>query len=88
MLTEIDVDFREYWGLGACNPKLAHQALTLEDKIDSMLPCNVMVRGSGGGKTEIAAIDPVASTQAVENPKPKPPAAEVRTKLTAAIARL
>ena len=98
VLTEIDVkamlkkkigvDFREYRILGACNPKLAHQALTLEDKIGTMLPCNVVVQDSGGGKTEIAAIDPVASMQAVENPKLKQAAAEVRAKLKAVIARL
>lgn len=98
VLTEIDVkttlknkigvDFRDYRILGACNPKLAYNALMLEDKIGTMLPCNVVVQDAGGGKTEVAAIDPVASMQAVDNPKLKDAAAEVRAKLKAAIERL
>lgn len=98
VLTEIDVkttlknkigvDFRDYRILGACNPKLAYNALMLEDKIGTMLPCNVVVQEAGGGKTEVAAIDPVASMQAVDNPKLKDAAAEVRAKLKAAIERL
>jgi uncharacterized protein (DUF302 family) len=58
---KINVDFRAYRILGACNPTLAHEALLLEDKIGTMLPCNVVVQDVGGGKTEVAAIDPVAS---------------------------
>jgi len=85
---KIDVDFRDYRILGACNPKLAYQALGLEDKIGTMLPCNVVVQDAGDGKTEVAAIDPVASMQAVDNPKLKEAAAEVQTKLKAVIARL
>ena len=98
VLTEIDVaatlkkkigvDFRPYRILGACHPKLAFEALTLENKIGTMLPCNVVVQDAGGGKTEIAAIDPVASMQAVDNPRLKKAAEEVRGKLQAVMARL
>lgn len=74
---KIGVDFRKYRILGACNPKLAHEALQIEDKIGTMLPCNVVVQEIGKEKTEIAAIDPVASMQAVENPKLKEAAMRV-----------
>ena len=66
---KIGVDFRNYRILGACNPRLAHEALQLEDKIGTMLPCNVVVQEIGNNQTEIAAIDPVASMQAIDNPR-------------------
>ncbi len=66
---KIGVDFRNYRILGACNPKLAHEALQLEDKVGTMLPCNVVVQEVGSGKTEVSAIDPVASMQAINNAK-------------------
>ena len=62
---KLDVDFRPYVILGACNPEFAYQALQHEDKIGTMLPCNVIVRETGDGKVEVAAVDPVASMQAV-----------------------
>jgi uncharacterized protein (DUF302 family) len=65
---KIGVEFRKYRILGACNPKLAHEALQLEDKIGTMLPRNVVVQDVGNNRTEIAATDPVASMQAVDNP--------------------
>jgi len=66
---KIGVDFRPYLILGACNPKMAHQALTLEDKIGAMLPCNVVVQQRGGGNTvEISAVNPVESMSAINNP--------------------
>lgn len=78
VLTEIDVqttlkkklgvDFRPYRILGACNPQMAYQALQAEDKIGTMLPCNVVVQQRVDGKVEISAVDPVASMQAIENP--------------------
>jgi uncharacterized protein (DUF302 family) len=82
---KIGVDFRKYRILGACNPKLAHEALQIEDKIGTMLPCNVVVQEVSKDKIEIAAIDPVASMQAVDNPKLKEAAARVRELLKAAI---
>jgi uncharacterized protein (DUF302 family) len=82
---KIGVDFRQYRILGACNPKLAHEALQIEDKIGTMLPCNVVVQEVSKDKTEIAAIDPVASMQAVDNPRLKEAAARVRDLLKSAI---
>ncbi len=64
---KLDVDFRPYIILGACNPPFAHKALLAEDKIGTMLPCNVIVQDKGNGAVEVAAIDPMASMQAVEN---------------------
>ena len=55
MKKKLDLDFREYRILGACNPPLAHQALTADDKIGTMLPCNVIVQDIGGGRIEVAA---------------------------------
>src|SRR5436305_12318821 len=65
---KINVDFKSYRILGACNPALAYEALKLEDKVGTKLPCNVIVQDAGGGQAEIAAIDPVASMQAIQNP--------------------
>jgi uncharacterized protein (DUF302 family) len=79
--TKIGVDFRPYMILGACNPTLAHEALELEDKVGTMLPCNVVVQARGERETEIAAIDPVASMQAIENPRLQEAAREVRARL-------
>ena len=79
--TKINVDFPNYRILGACNPALAYEALRLENKVGTMLPCNVVVRDAGNGQTEVAAIDPVASMQAIDNPALKLAAAQVRTKL-------
>ncbi|MGJ5083309.1 DUF302 domain-containing protein [Bradyrhizobium sp. HKCCYLS3013] len=63
---KIGADFRPYTILGACNPKLAHEALQAESRIGTMLPCNVIVQEIGG-KVEVAAVNPVASMQAIEN---------------------
>jgi uncharacterized protein (DUF302 family) len=65
---KIGADFRPYTILGACNPALAHEALQLEDKVGTMLPCNVVVQSWGEKETEVAAIDPVASMHAIDNP--------------------
>jgi uncharacterized protein (DUF302 family) len=78
---KIGVDFRNYRILGACNPQLAHEALQLEDKIGTMLPCNVVVQENGKGHTEIAAVDPVASMAAVDNPRLKQAAQRVQALL-------
>jgi uncharacterized protein (DUF302 family) len=78
---KLDVDFRNYRILGACNPPFAHQALQADDKIGTMLPCNVIVQDTSDGKVEIAAVDPVASMQAVDNPDLNKVAEEIRSKL-------
>lgn len=78
---KLDVDFRPYKILGACNPTMAYKALQAEDKIGLMLPCNVILQSMGDGTTEVGAIDPVASMQAVENDKLQPIAEDVRGRL-------
>jgi uncharacterized protein (DUF302 family) len=78
---KLDKDFRNYRILGACNPPFAHQALLAEDKIGLMLPCNVIVQELAPGKIEVAAIDPIASMQAVENPALGEVAKDVQAKL-------
>ena len=85
---KIGVDFPSYRILGACNPALAYEALTLESKVGTMLPCNVVVRDAGNGATEVAAVDPVASMQAIDNPKLKEAAVQVRERLKTVIAQL
>jgi uncharacterized protein (DUF302 family) len=66
---KLDVDFRNYRILGACNPPFAYKALQAEDKVGTMLPCNVIVQETADGDVEIAAIDPLASMQAIDNPE-------------------
>ena len=98
VLTEIDVkatlkkklgaDFRNYRILGACNPPSAYEALKVEDKIGTMLPCNIIVQEMPDGAVEVSAVDPVASMQAVENPSLAPVARQIRTKLQAVIGKL
>lgn len=78
---KLDVDFKKYLILGACSPSHAYRSLQAEDKIGTMLPCNVIVIDQGGGQTEVAAIDPFASMMAVDNPSLKPIADEVKEKL-------
>ena len=83
---KIGVDFRPYLILGACNPKLAYEALTLEDKIGTMLPCNVVVQQREGGAVEISAVDPVASMSAIRNEKLGAVAGKVRELLKQVVA--
>ncbi|MBL8882650.1 MAG: DUF302 domain-containing protein [Hyphomicrobium sp.] len=85
---KIGVDFRPYRILGACNPTLAYEALKLEDKVGTMLPCNVIVQELGPGRIEVAAIDPVASMAAIDNPALLEKAAIVRGQLEKVIALL
>ena len=97
VLTDIDVratlksklgaEFRPYRILGACNPKLAYRALQLEDKVGTMLPCNVIVHEHAGG-VEVSAVDPIASMQAIENPDLAKLATEVRAKLRRVVSGL
>ncbi|MBY0331594.1 MAG: DUF302 domain-containing protein [Acetobacteraceae bacterium] len=86
--SKIGVDFRPYLILGACNPAMAHEALQVEDKVGTMLPCNVVVQERSEGRVEIAAIDPVASMQAIENPGLTQKAAAVAAKLQSALGRI
>ncbi|WP_066590857.1 DUF302 domain-containing protein [Sphingomonas pruni] len=88
MKAKLDRDFRPYVILGACNPTLAYEALQLEDKVGTMLPCNVVVQQASEGKIEVAAVDPVASMQAIDNPQLKEAAKAVREKLSRVIASL
>ncbi len=81
MKKKLDVDFRNYRILGACNPPFAHKALEAEDKIGTMLPCNVIVQEREPGVVEIAAVDPVSSMQAVDNPSLAPVAQEIQQRL-------
>ena len=85
---KLDVDFRPYVILGACNPEFAHQALQHEDKIGAMLPCNVVVQKLDEDRFEVSAVDPVASMQAVDNPKLGAVATEVRDRLKSVVDNL
>jgi len=85
---KLDVDFRKYKILGACNPPFAYKALQAEDKIGTMLPCNVIVQETEEEEVEVAAIDPVASMQAIENAALEPVAVEVQNKLKKVIERV
>jgi uncharacterized protein (DUF302 family) len=78
---KLDVDFKQYRILGACNPPFAHKALTAEDKIGVMLPCNVLVIEQGERKIEVAAVDPISSMLAVNNTNLEPIAGQVRDML-------
>ncbi|KOH44827.1 DUF302 domain-containing protein [Sunxiuqinia dokdonensis] len=85
---KLDVDFRKYRILGACNPPNAYKALQYEDKIGTMLPCNVIVQEIGENLVEIAAVNPVASMMAVDNKQLAGIAGEIKTKLEKVIASL
>jgi uncharacterized protein (DUF302 family) len=98
VLTDIDVsatlkaklgeDFRRYRILGACNPPFAFRALQIEDKIGTMLPCNVIVQERPEGNVEVSAVDPVASMQATQNPRLAEIAREVQSRLKSVVERL
>jgi len=85
---KLNVEFKKYRILGACNPPNAYKALQVEDKIGLMLPCNVVVEEIADGKTEVTAIDPVASMQAIDNPRLRGVAEQVRDKLKRVINNL
>lgn len=85
---KLDVDFRKYKILGACNPAFAHKALQQENKIGLMLPCNVIVQELDNGKIEVAAVDPAASMMAVDNPQLAGIADEVKERLEKVIKNL
>lgn len=88
MKQKLDVDFRNYRILGACNPPFAYKALSVEDKVGTMLPCNVIVQELSDGKIEIAAIDPIASMSAVQNPALSDIVFEVKDRLKKVIESL
>jgi uncharacterized protein (DUF302 family) len=88
MKKKLDLDFRDYRILGACNPPLAHQALTADDRIGTMLPCNVVVQDLGGGQVEVAAIDPAVSMAQVGNKTLQTIANSVTAKLQRVIAAI
>ena len=85
---KIDVDFRPYTILGACNPQFAYQALQKESHIGTMLPCNVIVQQNDDGTVEVSAVDPMASMMSVENPELEGIATEVHDLLEEFIADL
>ncbi|GMN05533.1 DUF302 domain-containing protein [Croceitalea sp. MTPC5] len=85
---KLDINFRRYHILGACNPPYAHQALEVEDKIGTMLPCNVIVQKKDDGTVEVAAVNPLASMQAVENEKLGKVAEDITEKLKNVINKL
>lgn len=78
---KLDVDFRNYRILGACNPPFAYKALQVEEKVGTMLPCNVVVQEKPDGKIEVSAVDPVASMQAIDNPTLVEIAQDIQQKL-------
>ncbi len=85
---KIGVDMGRYRILGACNPRFAHQALKVEDKLGVMLPCNVIVRETPDQKVEVASVDPVAAMERTGNQALKSTAEEVRRLLTVAVSRV
>ena len=85
---KLDVDFYNYKILGACNPPFAFKALLAEDKIGTMLPCNVIVQEKVAGQVEVSAVDPAASMQAIENSALNEIAQEIRARLQKVIEAL
>jgi uncharacterized protein (DUF302 family) len=85
---KLDVDFRNYRILGACNAPFAYRALQAEPQIGTMLPCNVIVRELDDGKIEVAAVDPLASMQAIHNKVLQAIAEEIQRKLIKVIEQL
>lgn len=88
MKKKLDVDLYNYLILGACNPPAAYEAIQAEDKIGTMLPCNVILQEKEPGKVEVSAVDPAASMQAIDNPKLAAIAGEIRSKLQRVIDKL
>lgn len=85
MKKKLDLDLPDYLILGACNPKMAHQAIGIEPKVGAMLPCNVIVRRTGAHSVMVSAIDPKASMEAIPNAQLKSVAGEVRDMLEKAV---
>ena len=85
---KLDVDLYNYKILGACNPPFAYKALLAEDKIGTMLPCNIIIQERVAGQVEVSAVDPVASMQAIENKELAAIASEIRSRLQKVIKEL
>ena len=85
---KIDVDFKKYKILGACNPQFAYKALSAEDKIGVFLPCNVVVEENDNGEIEVSAVDPIASMMSVKNDSLVGHATEIREKLVRVIGNM
>jgi uncharacterized protein (DUF302 family) len=88
MKKKLNIEFRSYTILGACNPEFAHKALQIEDTIGTMLPCNVVVQEMSRGLIEVSAVDPVASMMAIRNPQLETIASEVRDLLQQVVSSL
>ncbi|MGO8595578.1 DUF302 domain-containing protein [Rhizobium ruizarguesonis] len=88
MKKKIDADIDDYLILGACNPRMAFEAMKLEPKVGAMLPCNVILRAVGGGNVMVSAIDPVASMQAIDNEMLTSLAGRVRSMLAEVLAEI
>ncbi|ASS59321.1 DUF302 domain-containing protein (plasmid) [Rhizobium leguminosarum] len=88
MKKKIDADIDDYLILGACNPRMAFEAMRLEPKVGAMLPCNVILRGVDGGDVMVSAIDPVASMQAIDNEVLNSLASKVRSMLAEVVAEI
>jgi uncharacterized protein (DUF302 family) len=85
---KLGVDFKQYRILGACSPSHAYKALSVEDKIGTMLPCNVLVIDQGNGQTEVSAVNPLASMMAIQNPGLEPIAVDITERLQRVIGNL
>ncbi len=85
---KIDVDFRNYRILGACNPPFAHKALQAEENIGVLLPCNIVVQENLDGKTQVSIVNPLVSMQSVQNPALEPVATQISAKLSNVLSNL
>lgn len=88
MKKKLNVDMDDYRILGACNPRMAHQAIGLEPRVGAMLPCNVIVRATGRNAVEVSVVDPVASMSAIDNEDLRSVANEVRGLLAKAVEKI
>ena len=85
---KLDVDFKKYIILGACNPRFAHKALLHEDKVGVFLPCNIVIEEHDNGEVEVSAVDPAASLSPVKNKNIESIASEIQQKLKSIIESL
>jgi uncharacterized protein (DUF302 family) len=85
---KIDVEFRKYKIIGACNPMFAHQALQLESRIGTLLPCNVIVQELAEGRVEVSAINPLESMKIVGNPSLQQIGSQVAARLESVVQRI